>query len=138
MLYTPKHFIIEEFIPKDIFEKYGQCWQIMDERLIITADQIRDHFGKKMTINNWKWNGQFSQRGIRSFNSKVGAALSQHKFGRAIDFDIEEMSAEEVRTEIIKNKDKFLHITAMETDINWVHIDVRYLVNQERIKLFKP
>ena len=135
----PKNFILEEFVPKEIFVSRGSmAWSLLDERIIITAETIREYFKKKVIINNWKWNGPFSQRGLRtdkSMNDK--APYSQHIFGRAIDFDVDGIHAEEVRQSVLQNKDKFPYITGMELDVNWVHIDCRFLHNQARIKLFK-
>ncbi len=54
---------------------------------------------------------------------KVGAKYSQHRFGRAVDFDVKGISAETVRNDI--RKGYFSEITCIEADVNWVHIDVR-------------
>jgi len=137
MNYTPKFFCLEEFVSQDIFKNYYNiAWSLLDDRILYTIDKLRIFFNKKIIINNWKWGGSFQNRGLRMFDSSVGAKYSQHKFGRAIDFDVDGLNANEVREYILKRTDIFEYITAMEININWVHIDCRYLYNEERIKLF--
>lgn len=105
-------------------KEYEQYWLIlMDDRILITADEIREYYGVPVTINNWYWGGNFKNRGFREMNTSVGAKLSQHKFGRAFDFDVKNVPAEQVRNDI--RKGKFPLITCIEKDVSWVHADVR-------------
>lgn len=125
----PKYFSIKEFVDPDTYNTPGMdpLW-VMDPRILFTAQGIRIALGKPMTINNWHSGGSFSNRGFRGMNSGVGAVHSQHRYGRAIDFDIAGMSADEVRTWIKANLSKLdclKYITTLETGITWVHIDVR-------------
>lgn len=128
--YTPKHFKIQELVPKSIYASLGsRSLIVMDPRILYTIDLIRDHFGKPITVNSWMWGGSFDQRGFRDYMN-VGAKYSQHRYGRAIDFDISALTAEEVRQELIKQKDKFKYITTIEKDVLWVHMDCR---NEARV-----
>jgi hypothetical protein len=136
--YKPEHFIIQELFDEQIINMYGnKCWSFIDSRLLYSIDQIRNYFNKKITINDWFWGGQFSQRGFRT-DAKMNAQApySQHVCGRAVDFDVDGLSANDVRLAIItkKNTEQFQYITAMEKDVNWIHIDVRNISN--RIFLF--
>ena len=56
-----------------------------------------------------------------------GGDLSQHRFGRAVDFDVIGFDAEEIRQHIIKNfhEYKIYGLTAIELNTPWVHIDFR-------------
>jgi hypothetical protein len=54
--------------------------------------------------------------------------LSAHIFGKAVDFDVEGMSAVDVRKWIIENAEKFPCKIRLERNlngkpINWVHLD---------------
>jgi hypothetical protein len=126
-----KHFKIQEFVPQEIYEKYGDyCIYKIDDKILTVADSIREYFNQPMTINNWSSGGQFSYRGYRPDNYENKASKSAHYFGKAIDFDIQGYEPEEIRQEIIKNYKKFPFITRMEhidtktgKPINWVHID---------------
>jgi hypothetical protein len=125
--YIPIHVIPQEVVPPEIYSIYGdRSWQFMDARILWTIDSIRDYFGRAIKINNWHTKGSFRYRGFRPPNY-VGVILSQHRFGRAVDFDIDGMSAHEVRDVILSDKklDFKMYITAIELGVNWVHIDCR-------------
>jgi len=54
LYYEPKHFKIQEFVDRETYNMYGDSSiRFVDARIIITADKIREYFGKSMTINNW-------------------------------------------------------------------------------------
>lgn len=140
--YIPKYFIAEELVDPKTFAKIGKwgSFNIMDSRIIWTIDKIREQYGSKITINNWKWGGQRKYSGYRPVDSNMGAKFSQHKFGRAIDFIMEGVDASSIRADILANPEQncFKYISAIE-DFNrmgWVHIDVRNIQEEERIKVF--
>jgi hypothetical protein len=136
-MYICKNFIIEEFVSSKIYnELKNDSWKLLDERILITVDELRLYIGKKITINNWKWGGTFSQRGYRDLS--IGSKYSQHRFGRAIDFDVNSYSSEEIRKIIISKQELFPFVTAIEKNTNWVHIDCRYLYRSNGILLFNP
>lgn len=130
-MYKPKHFKLVELVSKSDYDSLGEkCWELLDERALITLDALREDLGRPITINTWKSGGQFNWRGYRSrayykSDSAYITSRSQHKFGRAFDFDVKGMSAEDVRQYIYKNKSKFPYISFIETEVNWVHIDTR-------------
>ena len=140
--YIPKHFKIQELVDRETYNKYGErSIQFMDARIVRTADKIREYFGKSMTINNWLWDGDREWSGLRTPKSPYYSTHSQHSFGRAIDFLIKGVSAEEVRAEILKKPwhNAFKYITTLEDDVDWVHADTRaYGKNKNGIFLFKP
>ena len=107
------YFKIEELVDKTVFEKYGEtAWKFIDKDLLACLLVVREGIGFPMTINNWKWGGTFSQRGLRHNMSelvkkKTKLYLSAHIFGKAVDFDVQGMDAVEVRKWIVANADKF-------------------------------
>lgn len=122
------HFQSYEFVPPEVYSDSGsKSVQLMDRELLLFIDALREYLGKKITINTWKWGGSFKYRGLRTSASDVYSKYSQHSFGKALDFDVEGMTAEEVRQWIIKNRK--LHfvnfITFIEDGVNWVHVDTR-------------
>ncbi|MDK2909652.1 MAG: hypothetical protein PWR20_1219 [Bacteroidales bacterium] len=125
-----KNFVIQEFVGPAIINARGEkAIQLLDYRIILIAQFIRDYFGRPMTINNWHIGGHFTERGFREPQTHTGAPFSQHKFGRAIDFTLDGLSPEEIRTEILKNQQLFLEkgLTCIEAKTpTWVHIDCRY------------
>jgi len=61
-----KSFRLEEFVPKEIYEKYkDQSIWFSRPEVINLAQVIRDYFGRPMTINNWHSGGKFNERGFR-------------------------------------------------------------------------
>jgi hypothetical protein len=129
-MFKPLNFTIEELVDRATFEARGnKSWELLCPRALMTLQDIRNHFGAPVTVNTWARGGNFSQRGLRSPLANVGSQYSQHKFGRAFDLDVQGMSAEEVRQEIIraKNEDpkKFPYMAAIELGVNWFHFDTR-------------
>jgi len=106
-----KHFDVREFVPKDVYDRFGeQSWQFVSDNIVKLFDFVYDFFtdyykAKDLTvdhvsvlINNWHLGGQFEHRGLRTvgyINSQVAqgiktAMLSQHVGGstNASDFNI--------------------------------------------------
>ena len=128
------YFDIEELVDRTVFDKYGEkAWKFIDEDILECLFVVREGLDKPMTINNWKWGKKFSQRGLRHNMSpmvkkKTRMYLSAHMFGKAFDFDVEGMTAVEVRKWIVANADKFPVKIRLERNmngspINWVHMD---------------
>lgn len=131
-----KYFKIEELVSRKVYRKYGEkSWEFIDPTLIKVIDLVREHFNAPVTINNWLWGGNLEQRGLRTncddiVKGKTEANtlyVSQHCLGRAVDFNVKGLSAQEVYNDILKNKEKFYLISRVENiknTPNWCHIDV--------------
>ena len=137
-----KYFKIQELVSEDVYKKYGEkSWMFIDEKLIKVLDLLREHFGKPIIVNNWLWGGELHQRGLRANKDEIvankkGYYISQHCLGKAVDFNVKGLTAQEVYDEIIKNKDKFYLISRIENIKNtptWCHIDV---ANTEKFVIF--
>ncbi|QGH72750.1 MAG: peptidase M15 [Podoviridae sp. ctLUJ1] len=127
MSYTAKYFKAFELVPKKLFEARGErAIELLDKELLIALDYVREKLGK-VTVNNWKAGGQFQYRGIRTPECKEYSITSQHAYGKAVDFDVEGMSAEEVNQWLIDNReaDELKAISFIEMGMNWVHMDTR-------------
>jgi hypothetical protein len=123
-----KNFATHEFVPKSTYIARGEkAIELMDRELLIFIDKLREALDKPITINNWKWGGTFSFRGLRTEESEFYSRYSQHSYGKALDFDVQGMSGEEVRQWIIKNRELawVKPITFIEDAVNWVHVDTR-------------
>lgn len=142
-MYLPKHFCIQEFVPPDVYQQWGdKSLMFIDERLLITSDVLREFFGP-MIVNTWhsakltKAYGLRTESGLRSMTTSTGAAMSQHKFGRAADSLFALHPAEYVRQYVLSHQYEFPHIGCVELDINWFHFDVRNTLSQ-RLEEVKP
>jgi hypothetical protein len=125
-----KNFDLKEFIPPDIYSRYGDSsiWFI-DNRVITICQWLRDYFNRSLTINNWHIGGTYKESGLRSFETTTGAQASQHKFGRAADIKIEGITPDEVRKTInmLWITLRRLGLTTVESNTpTWTHIDVRF------------
>jgi len=138
--YKPQFFKTEELVDPDTFFAFGErSLMFLDIRVLKLIDAIRIYFNSPMTINNWNTGGGFKNRGFRNPKSSVGASYSQHRFGRAVDFDVRGKTADQVRQIILNNQHihPFSEITRMELGTNWVHIDLG-MVESPGIFTFYP
>mgnify|MGYP003931408633 CR=1 FL=1 len=126
-MYKCEHFSIEELVPPKVFQDRGQkAWQLLDDRMLITLDRLREKYGS-MTVNSWKWGGDREWSGLRTPDSPYYSKYSQHSFGRAADVIFKHITAEEVRQAILENPDDptFELINSFEEGVSWLHFDVR-------------
>lgn len=142
------NFSIYEFVDEEVFRKFGEkAWRFMDPRLLHTMSIIRFALNKPIIINNWKWNGSFRQRGLRTNISPIVSRhnlyLSAHMRGAAVDFDVEGMSAPKVRQWLVDNENLLPYKIRLERkllntgqEISWVHLDVDYEPDNPNIYLF--
>lgn len=133
--YKCVHFDIWELVSKEVYEERGEkAWQLLDVRMLMVIDLLRQKYGK-ITINDWKWGGKNQSRGLRTPSSKYYRKYSQHTYGRAFDLIFHDITAEEVRQDILKNPESKLYkyITSFEENTSWLHIDTR---NCDRILTF--
>ncbi len=144
-MYIPKHFDVREFVPPSVYDARGnKAWELIDERILITADQLREAFGPTI-INTWhsvKLKSAYKERkwsGLRTIDyygtfTAFDNNFSQHKYGRAIDCLFLKYDANTVRQVIIEESHEFPYINAMELDTSWLHVDCR---NCEAVKTFR-
>lgn len=138
-LYQPRA-PIQTFIPPEVYKVYKEkSIAFVDFRVLWTFDALGEYFARPIAGNNWHTIGQFNYRGFRPPACTVGAALSQHRFGRAQDCDVIGIDAKEVRQEIKQHpaEEAFRYITCIEEDVNWLHYDCRN-TGKEELLLIKP
>jgi hypothetical protein len=138
--YKPNHFKIYELVPPRVVEDRGEKGlELLDADLLRDLDTLRATLGRPMTVNNYYWGGRFQARGLRIPGMPDYKLYSMHSFGKAFDFDVQGMTAEEVRQHIIANRSRYPAIKAMEAGVNWCHVDSRNkLFAQDKIFLFDP
>jgi len=138
-----KHFVIQELVPPRVYAARGEkAWELIDDRLIITLDQLREDHGP-IIINTWhnkklvSGYGSRTQSGLRTYEfwtdqhgiedgmEKFNKSFSQHKYGRAFDAFFAEHNAETIREYVRNNPDKYSFLKGIETGVRWFHGDVR-------------
>jgi hypothetical protein len=134
-MYKCNHFSIQELVGPEVYKDRGaKAWELLDNRLLKTIDQLRERFGE-CVINNWSFGGGYSESGLRTPASKHYRPYSQHTFGRAADCKFK-VDVEIIRQYILSNPDVFEFINFVELDTpGWLHIDVR---NTKRIATWSP
>ena len=138
-----QHFTIQEFVGLLVYAKFGdKSAQFVDPKIIQVVETLRQLIGKPVKVNDWNTGGHYQESGFRNPTTTTGAALSQHKFGRAADVKVEGMTSKEVYDFIIANKLKLMAsgLTTLE-NINatptWVHMDVR-VTNSKDLLIVNP
>lgn len=128
-----ENFFLDEFVPPELYNERGaRCASLVDIRVFMFAQWLRDKTGKPVTINNWWKGGQYHESGRRMPNTRTGAKWSQHKDGRAGDYKVEGMTPKEVHELILANEAELIEkqwVTTLE-DLRdtptWTHADCRY------------
>lgn len=114
--YISKNFRVREFACKD-----GSDPIFIDDELVSVLQQIRDHFGKAVTIT--------SAFRTASHNKKVGGATySQHLYGKAADIKVSGVAANVVADFVetlmpstggIGRYSTFTHVDVRATKSRW-------------------
>lgn len=117
--YQPANFKIEELVYPDIYKwaktngRLELLWGRFNIGILETAQLLREHYGVPIVINNWHVGGSFSLSGLRPVpvflpdggylegsKPSVGASLSVHQMGGALDMKFKGISAEQVREDM--------------------------------------
>ena len=124
-----QNFELEELVDRPIFEQYGaRSIMFLDRALVSCVDRLHDKVGA-LVVNNWHAGGTFHESGLRLFNTPTGAAMSQHKFGSALDLKPVHMTPAELFAYIQSHRADYPEITTVE-DVSitktWLHVDGRW------------
>lgn len=144
-----KYFAIHELVCPHVYQKYGErAWQFMDPRLLDVLLWLREGIGEKITINDYEWNGNQTQSGIRcnmcnlvkSKTDKGIVYMSAHIRGSALDPHVHNRTVPEVWQWIRENIHSCPHNIRVEDtsdfDTDWLHIDV--VDTGRKLYIFKP
>ena len=137
-----KYFDKEEVLSKHVFEAGGD-YDLLHTDLQKLVVWIRESIGRPMTANTWKTGGQFSQRGYRTNDDPVCKVQkfvpgSAHFMGKALDFDVKGMTAEQVRKWLFDNQEEAPVRFRVEKGVNWVHVDVMPHKASDKVYFFYP
>ena len=162
-----ENFIKQEFVPKSIWDTWGErCTYFINPKIPPLAQFLKefftDHYKKKygadkvktvlIIINDWHKGGKKHFRGFRPRDCNEGGDNSQHRFGNAIDCDIiivfedgttKEADYTEIHAVILANQALFISkgLTTIESVSfapTWLHADCRWIENQTEIVIVKP
>lgn len=135
-----ENFQLKELVCPHCVKTYGdKAWQFLSTELLSTIYVLRNEVIKKpMIVNNGT---TFTQRGLRCnicelVKGKTTPYMSAHTLGKAIDFHVNGMEAEEVRQLIKDNIDKFEYPIRLEEGVSWIHIDCYTLDSDKELVTF--
>ena len=121
------YFDIDELVCPHVKSKWGEsAWQFLDTDYLHALLIVRrDILKKPMWCNG---NGK-TERGLRCnrcsiVRGKSGPYLSAHVLGKAGDFTITGMNAEEARKAIKANAHLLPCPVRLERNVSWLHMDV--------------
>lgn len=128
-MYKTKHFKIEELLPEELVTGTDKDWNLFDERLLKTADWIRNTLGIPLVCNNWKAGGERSYCGARTKASKQFKPGSFHSVRpdrkvMAMDVISDRMTGQEMRDHILENYQDLPFPIRIEENVSWLHFDV--------------
>ena len=122
-----KYFQIRELVCEHTFSEWGErAWQFLDTNYLACLLVIRrDILQQPMTCNH----DEATQRGLRCnlcqiVKDKDKLYLSGHVLGKAGDFTVKGLTAQEARSRIRNNAHLLPCPIRMEGGVSWLHIDV--------------
>lgn len=122
-----KFFQIRELVCSHTHSKWGErSWQFLDTAYLHNLLVIRRDILKAPMICN---HGNQLQRGLRCnmcelVSQKDAVYLSSHVLGKAGDFTVQGMTAQEARSLIRNNAHLLPYPLRMEGGVSWLHFDV--------------
>ena len=131
-----KYFQISELVCEHTHSKWGErSWQFLDTNYLECLLIIRRDILQTPMVCNTR---QQDQRGLRCnmcqlVFEKTGVYLSSHILGKAGDFTVEGMTAQEARSLIRNNAHLLPCQIRMEAGVSWLHFDVltQFGINQK-------
>lgn len=134
-----RYFEIKELVCPHVLQKYGErAWMFLDAHLLYNLATIRERLNRPITVNH----APLTQRGLRCSKCQIvwdkfnagEIYMSAHIMGKAVDFDVMGMEAEEVRLWLALHGPYLPYPIRVELDVNWVHMDV--FPNKDNLKVY--
>jgi len=121
------YFHVKELVCPHCYAKWGEkSWMFLDTNLLHVLLILRvTVIARPMYVNG----KTYTQRGLRCnqcelVKEKAGVYLSGHVLGKAVDFTIGGLTAEQGRKLIQENAHLFPCQIRLERGVSWIHIDV--------------
>ena len=119
-------FFVSELVCPHTYKRFGEnSWQFFDTATLETLLVLRrEILAVPFTINN----SDHTQRGLRCnlcsiVKGQKKQYLSAHLMGKGFDVVSPQMTAQQMRDEIIANEDKLPHSIRIEDGVSWLHFD---------------
>ena len=139
------NFKIQELVSKEVYDLLGEnAWKLFDSALLVDVDNLVSDLKKDLgctaaTVNNWYWEGNFTQSGFREKSSDVGSTGSMHRVGGALDLKFSGITVADAYNYLIRNQDRYTSINrveSLEDAPTWLHVDNKNM-NRRTIYVFR-
>lgn len=126
ILQLRQFFQVRELVCDHTFSQWGErSWQFLDTEYLHNLLVIRRDILQMPMVCNYEW---MTQRGLRCnrcqlVKEKSKVYLSAHVLGRAGDFSVQGMTAQEARSRIRNMAGLLPYPLRMEGGVSWLHID---------------
>ena len=154
-LYASSNFHIEELVSPYYIETFGpeKMKRILaryNPFMVKGLETLRAFLSdESITINDYLWNGVYTNSGLRHPSTSVGAELSGHKFMLCTDNKYKTSDPKDVQEAIMDNQHIHPFIRSMEDyrdtrssmgqlGRHWHHIQWGYRLPDEDIDIFRP
>lgn len=145
-MYHCQYFDIKELVGLGTYAAKGElAWRFFNPGLLRTADTLRDIYGP-MFINTWslsedikKAYGDRTESGLRIPGMDNYKPYSSHSHANAFDAVFRDVSAEQIRRDILANKIELppliLECTIGGEQIKWLHFAVGNIREHVELRL---
>ncbi len=135
-----KNWTLEELVNNEFIQKIGaRTNDFLHPELAPTLQKLRDKFGA--IVVNGTFNGNiYTESGLRSPATPIGAKMSSHRFGCAADLKFYDTTPEKVQDYIVRHQSEYPTIKRMEdakVTVSWLHVEVT-TKRVGNIYIFKP
>ena len=131
----PEHFKDTELLNSEVLKRWGSGGKrLLCPLLLISLEQIRNRFGRMVVLNSGlqqrtlrtpRYFIERAKGNVVAGNQAYADSYSMHKYGKAIDATMLDTPLAKVHEYIFNHPDEFPFIHFIETDVTWLHFDVR-------------
>lgn len=132
---NPEQFKDSELLNSEVLKRWGSGGKrLLCPLLLISAQQLRNRFGRMVILNSGlqqrtlrtpRYFIDQAKGNVAAGNQAYANSYSMHKYGKAIDATMLDTPLEKVHDYIYSHPDEFPFIHFIETDVTWLHFDVR-------------
>ena len=132
---NPTNFKDSELLNSEVLKRWGSGGKrLLCPLLLISLEQIRNRFGRMVVLNSGlqqrtlrtpRYFIERAKGNVAAGNQAYANSYSMHKYGKAIDATMLDTPLAEVHEYIFNHPDEFPFIHFIETDVTWLHFDVR-------------
>lgn len=147
-MYKPEHFTAQELVPPEEYRRWGEgAIMMINPLLCITLDTLRERHGRLVVNSTGRDRQQSGLRTVEFYrreyrklsrsqqDKKYTASRSAHIRGDAADCIPLDTTLDKIHADIKANPNLYPFLHFVETDITWLHVDVR---NQPDITFWSP